>query len=159
MSPMQKVWKALIHACMHEGIWAAIHCLNFISVFFIKILVYYHYSLQVFHTSVSWWSFTEVWVTATLLKSLGLCSVFWRLLTMLKAHPLISISFNPFTKPLWIIPSTPITIGITIIFRFHSFFSSLAKSKYLSLFSFSLIFTLWSADSKVHYVAGSLFFC
>ena len=35
------------------------------------------YSLRVFHISVSWWSFTEVWVTASLLKSPGLISVFW----------------------------------------------------------------------------------
>ena len=55
----------------------------------------------------------------------------------------ISNSFSLFTKPLGIIPSTLITTGITIPFMFHCFFSSLKKSKYLSLFSFSLIFTQW----------------
>ena len=29
-------------------------------------------SLRIFHIRVIWWSFTEVWVTASLLKSPGL---------------------------------------------------------------------------------------
>ena len=33
--------------------------------------------LSVFHVSVSWWSFTGVWVKASLHKSSGLFSVFW----------------------------------------------------------------------------------
>ena len=33
-------------------------------------------SIGIFHISVSWWSFTRVWVTASLLKSPGLFSVF-----------------------------------------------------------------------------------
>ena len=37
---------------------------------------------RVFHTSVSHWFLTEVWVTAILLKSPGLFSVFWPILTM-----------------------------------------------------------------------------
>ena len=36
-----------------------------------------------FHISVSWWSFTSVWVKISFLKSLGLFSVFWPILTML----------------------------------------------------------------------------
>ena len=32
---------------------------------------------EFFHISVSWWSFTGVWVTASLLKSPGLFSIFW----------------------------------------------------------------------------------
>ena len=35
------------------------------------------YSLRIFHISVKWRSFTEVWVTASLLKSPGLFSVLW----------------------------------------------------------------------------------
>ena len=34
------------------------------------------YSLRVFHIGLSWWCFTEVWKTASLLKSPGLFSVF-----------------------------------------------------------------------------------
>ena len=35
------------------------------------------YSFRVFHISVSWWSFNWVWVTARVLMSPGLFSVFW----------------------------------------------------------------------------------
>ena len=47
-----------------------------------------------------------------------------------------------FYKPLRTDKSPPATIGITITIIFHSFFSSQARSKYLSIFSFSLIFSL-----------------
>ena len=38
---------------------------------------YYYLLIKVFHISISWWFFTGVWVTASLLKSPGLFSVFW----------------------------------------------------------------------------------
>ena len=38
---------------------------------------YYYLLIRVFHISVSWRSFTGVWVIASLLKSPGLFSVFW----------------------------------------------------------------------------------
>ena len=56
-------------------------------------------------------------------------------------HPLISKSASPFTNPLWIVPRAPINTGITITFRFHSFFSSQARFWYSSIFSFSFNFT------------------
>ena len=40
-------------------------------------LFFFIYSLRVFHISVSWWSFTGVWVTASLLRSPGLFSILW----------------------------------------------------------------------------------
>ena len=40
--------------------------------------------------------------------------------------------FQPITKLLGTVPSTPITIGI--VFMFHNIFSSLGRSKYISLF-------------------------
>ena len=46
----------------------------------------YYYSLRCFPTSVSWRSLTEVWVTTSLLKSPGLFSVFWAILTMLSVR-------------------------------------------------------------------------
>ena len=39
-------------------------------------------------------------------------------------------------------------IGITVTFMFHSFFNSLARSKYFSLFSISFMFTLWSVGTE-----------
>ena len=50
-------------------------------------------------------------------------------------------------KPLGTVPSAPITVGITLTFMFYSLFSSLARSKYFSLVSFSLIFPMWSAET------------
>ena len=48
---------------------------------------YYHYCyyllIRVFHISVSWWYFNGDWVTASLLKSPGLFSVFWPFSIML----------------------------------------------------------------------------
>ena len=41
------------------------------------------YSFRIFHISASWWSSTGVWVTARLLKSPGLFSVFWPFSIML----------------------------------------------------------------------------
>ena len=41
-------------------------------------------ALRVFHTWSSWWYSIEVWITASLLRSPELFSVFWPILTMLK---------------------------------------------------------------------------
>ena len=58
-----------------------------------------------------------------------------------------SKSSRPFNNHLVTVPKTPITIGIIVTFLFHSFFNSLARSTYLSLFSHSFNFILWSAGS------------
>ena len=57
----------------------------------------------------------------------------------------VQSSFLPvcFSRPLETIPKVTIAYDITIIFMFHSFFSSLARSRYLSIFSHSIIFTLF----------------
>ena len=60
------------------------------------------------------------------------------------SQPSISNSFSPHSKLLGIVPSARIIIGITVTFMFPRFFSSLARSKYLSPFSLSFNFTLWS---------------
>ena len=52
----------------------------------------------------------------------------------------------------------PITTGITVTLMFHSFLSSLARSKYLSLFSLSLIFTLWSVETDTFTIRQIFFF-
>ena len=58
-----------------------------------------------------------------------------------------SKSSRPFNYPLVTVPKAPITIGIIVTFIFHSFFNSLARSRYLSLFSHSFSFILWSAGT------------
>ena len=57
---------------------------------------------------------------------------------------LISKSTSLLTKPLGIVPSALITIGIHVTFVCYSFFSSPAKPRYLSLVSLSFIFTQMS---------------
>ena len=59
----------------------------------------------------------------------------------------ISKSSRPFNNPLVIVPKAPITIGTIVTFMFHSFFISLARSRYLSFFSLSFRFILWSAGT------------
>ena len=54
---------------------------------------------------------------------------------MVSTCPLVSMSSNPFNNPLVTALSPPITIGITVTFMFHSFFSSVAWSRYLSFFT------------------------
>ena len=77
---------------------------------------------------------------------------------MVSTLPLISKFSSPCTNPLVIVPGAPITIGITVTFIFHSFFSSLARCWYLSLFSFSFSFTQWSAGLAM-YTIWQVLFC
>ena len=101
------------------------------------------HSLAVFHWNLSDSKSTQV--SRTLLSILT--DLNWSVVWMIKIFPLISNSSSHSSRPLGTVPSTPITIGITVTFMFHSLFSSLTRSKYLSVFSFSLIYTLWSAGT------------
>ena len=71
---------------------------------------------------------------------------------MVSIYSLISKSSSSFFNPFRIVPSALTTAGINVIFMSHIYFSSLARSRYLSRVSLSLIFTQWSACT-----AGSLF--
>ena len=70
---------------------------------------------------------------------------------MISSCPLISKSSRLFTNPLVTVLSTPITIGITVTFICHCFFSFLARSRHLSFFLHSFNLTLWSARYYYHY--------
>ena len=121
---------------------------------------YYYYcftSLTVFLTSISWWSFSGVWVSASLLKFPRFFSVFWLILTVL------SFEWSPL---IFLFPILP--VSSTILYQTHRlqllspspsssmfFFSFQARSRYLSLFSPSFNFTLWSvgtAESTIRQV-------
>ena len=67
---------------------------------------------------------------------------------MVSTCPLISKSSNHFTNLFVTVPSKPVITGITVTFTFHNFFSSLARSWNLSLFSLSFSFILWSVGIK-----------
>ena len=66
---------------------------------------------------------------------------------IVSTRPPTSKSTRPFNNPLVIVPKAPITIGTIVTFMFHSFFNSLARSRYLSFFSDSFSFILWSAET------------
>ena len=104
---------------------------------------------MVFHWSLS--DSKSPQVSRTLLGILADLNntVFW----MVSTHQLISKSSSLYTNPLVIVSSAQIISGITVTLIFHSFFSSLAKFRYLSLFSISVV----SRNSKVCYLGGSLF--
>ena len=100
-------------------------------------------------------------MTASLLKSLlGILvdlnnAVVWMVSTSL----VISKSSSLFTNPSVTVPRVPITIGIIVTFMFHSFFfNSLARSRYLSVFSLSFNLTLWSAGTAKSTILQVLFF-
>ena len=118
----------------------------------------------VFHTSISWWFFhwslsdsKSLQVSSTLLSILTDLNnaVVW----MVSIRLLISKSSNPCTNLLVTVPRAPITIGITIIFMFHSFFNSLARLKYLSFILLSFNLTLWSAWTAKFTIQQVLSFC
>ena len=54
---------------------------------------------------------------------------------IVSTHPPISKSSRPFNNPLVTVPNAQNTIGTIVTFIFHSFFISLARSRYLSFFS------------------------
>ena len=93
----------------------------------------------VFHWGLSDSKFPWVsWTLLSILADLNNTAV-W-IVTFL--HPIFNSS-SPFFKALGTIPSGPITIGINVTLMFLNFLSFLPMSKYLSLFSLSLIFELW----------------
>ena len=89
---------------------------------------------MVFHWSLS--DIESPQVSRTLLSILAVLNnaVVWMVSTR---HP-TSKSSSPFNNPLVTVPKALITIGIIITFMFQSFFSSLARFRYLSFFSLSL---------------------
>ena len=98
---------------------------------------------MVFHWSLS--DSKSPQVSRTLLSILAVLNnaVVW----MVSTRPPTSKPSSPFSNPLVTVPNAPITIGIIVTFMFHSFFNSLARSRYSSLFSHSSSFILWSAGT------------
>ena len=95
-------------------------------------------------------------VSRTRLRILSVLSnaVVWIVSTRLPT----SKSFRPFNNPLVTVPNAPITIGTIVTFMFHSFFNSLARSRYLSFFSLCFRFILWSAGTAKSTILQILFF-
>ena len=77
---------------------------------------------------------------------------------MVSTRPPISKSSRPFNNPLVTVSKAPITIGTIVNLVFHSFFISLARSRYLSFFSHSVNFILWSAGIAKSTILQIFFF-
>ena len=109
---------------------------------------------MVFHWSLS--DSKSPQVSRTRLRILAVLSnaVIW----IVSTRPLTSKSSRPFNNPLVIVPKAPITIGTIVTFMFHSFFNSLARLRYLSFFSHSFRFILWSARTAKSTIFQILFF-
>ena len=109
---------------------------------------------MVFHWSLS--DNKTPQVSKTLLSILAVFNnaVVW----MVSTRSPTTKSSRPFNKPLVTVPKAPVTIGINVTFMFHSFFNSLARSRYLSLFSHSFSFILWSAGTAKSIILQLFFF-
>ena len=77
---------------------------------------------------------------------------------IVSTRPPISKTSRPFNNPLVTVPNAPITVGTIVTFMFHSFFNSQARSRYLSFFSLSFRFILWSAGTTKLTILQILFF-
>ena len=109
---------------------------------------------MVFHCSLSGSKSPQV--SRTLLSILAVLNneVVW----MVSTRPPTTKSSSPFCNPLVTVPNATITIGIIVTCMFHSFFNSLARSRYLSFFLDSFSFILWSAGTAKSTILQIFFF-
>ena len=90
---------------------------------------------------------------------LGILVVFYSAVVwMVSTRPPTSKSSRPLNNPIVTVPKAPITTGTIVILMFHSFFNSLARSRYLSFFSHSFSFIQWSAGTAKSTILQILFF-
>ena len=110
---------------------------------------------MIFHWSLS--DSKSPQVSKTLLSILAVLNnvVVW----IVSTRPQTSKSPSSFSNPLVTVLNAPITIGIIVTFMRHSFFNSLTRSRYLSFFSHSFSFILWSTGTaKSTFCKLSFFF-
>ena len=108
---------------------------------------------MVFHWSLS--DSKSPQVSRTRLSILAVLSnaVVW----IVSTRPPTSKSPRPFNNPLVTVPNARITIDTIVTCMFHSFFNSWARSRYLSFFSLSFRFILWSARTAKSTILQILF--
>ena len=109
---------------------------------------------MVFHWSLS--DSKSPQVSRTHLRILAVLNnaVVW----MVSTRPPTSKSSSLLNNPLMIVPKASNTIGIIVTFMFHNFFNSLARSRYLSLFSHSFSFILGSVEIAKSTILQVLYF-
>ena len=130
--------------------------------FFHLVLLIIIHSLEVFTSALAdGFSLESEWqqvasFSRTLLRILAVLNntVVW----MVSTRPPTSKSSSPFSNPLVTIPNAPITIDMIVTCMFHSFFNSLARSRYLSFVSHSFNFILWPGGIAKSTILQVLFF-
>ena len=85
---------------------------------------------MVFHWNLSDSKSPQVFRTFLSILAVLNNAVVW----IVSTRPPTSKSSSPFSNPLVTVPNAPITIGIIVTCMFHSFFNSLARSRYLSFY-------------------------
>ena len=125
------------------------HGMFLYTKFHMIIIIIITYSLEFFKSIFAdglSLEFKSQQVSKTLLSILAVLNntVVW----MVSTYQLTSKSSSPFNNPLVTVTKAPITIGIIVTCMFHSFFNFLARSRYLSFFSHSFSFILWSASTE-----------
>ena len=103
-------------------------------------------------------------MTASLIKSSGLFSVFWPILIiLLSGWSLLVLLFPnvPVLLPIfWGLFQVPELLLVSLSPScFIEFFSSLARSRYSLFFSLSFIYTPWSVRTAKSTIRQVLFFC
>ena len=109
---------------------------------------------MVFHWSLSDRKTPQVSRTRLSILAVLSNAVIW----IVSTRPSTSKSSRPFNNHLVIVPKAPITIDTIVTFMFYSFFNSLARSGYLTFFSHSFRFILWSAGTAKSTIFQILFF-
>ena len=123
----------------------------------ITICITVTFMFKIFHWSLS--DNKSPHMSITLLSILGDLNnaVVWMVFT----SPIIYKSSSPFTNHLVTVRRAPITIDFTVTFMFHSFFTSLARSRYLHFFIsfFSILLSGKPGQKSPQLCWRSFFFC
>ena len=136
------------------------YLLSWLLLLLLLLLLLFLYSfLHQRHLIVFHWSSSDSkthQVPRTLLSFLAISNnaVVWMVFT----RPSTSKSSSPFSNCLVTEPKAPITIGTIIRFMFHSFFNSLARSRYLFFFSDSFSFIQSLAGTTKSTILQMFFF-
>ena len=138
------------------GVWLLVcFCVMPTKLLFITQSFSHQRKLMVFHWSLSVSKSPQVSRTSLSILAVFNNAVVW----IVSTRSPTSKSSSLFNNPLVTVPKAPITIGIIVTFMFHSFFNSLARSRYLSLFSHPFSFIRWSAGTSKSTILQIFSFC
>ena len=136
------------HSCICNNDWLYSYTYMYYRFWF-KFLWWGIIMMWVFHLSINWRFFIGIWVTASLLVSSGLFSVFWLILTMfcsVGSQFFLWFPIHLLSNPMGTIPSSPTISDIAAALMFHVFFKVLRQGPCICL-SFCLSSQLGLANT------------